>query len=215
MIHTRLFSLRPKGVFLPLFGRPFVKRFAVCHRSVVLSVCLSCLSVCDVGVLWPNGWTDQDETWHSGRPWPWPHCVRWGPTSHFRKGAQPPIFGPYLLRPNGCMDQDATRRGARPRPRRLCIRWYPAPSQKWGGAPSPIFGPFPLWPNGWMHQDATWYGGRPRSRRHCVRWGPSSPPQNEAEPPPQFSAHVYCGQTAGWIKVALGMEVGLVPATLC
>jgi len=26
---------------------------------------------------------------------------------------------------------------------------------------------------------------------------------------PQFSAHVYCGQTAGWIKMALGMEVGL------
>jgi len=24
------------------------------------------------------------------------------------KGAQPPIFGPYLLRPNGWMDQDAT-----------------------------------------------------------------------------------------------------------
>ena len=30
-----------------------------------------------------------------------------------------------------------------------------------------------------------------------------------AEPPPRFSAHVYCGQTAGWIKMALGMEVGL------
>jgi len=29
--------------------------------------------------------------------------------------------------------------------------------------------------------------------------------------PPQFSAHVYCGQTAGWIKMALGMEVGLGP----
>jgi len=28
---------------------------------------------------------------------------------------------------------------------------------------------------------------------------------------PQFSAHVYCGQTAGWIKTALGMEVGLGP----
>jgi len=28
--------------------------------------CLSCLSVCDIGVLWPNGWTDQDETWHRG-----------------------------------------------------------------------------------------------------------------------------------------------------
>jgi len=28
---------------------------------------------------------------------------------------------------------------------------------------------------------------------------------------PQFSAHVYCGQTAGWIKMALGLEVGLSP----
>jgi len=36
------------------FGRPFVKRFALCYRSVDLSV----LSVCDVGVLWPNGWMD-------------------------------------------------------------------------------------------------------------------------------------------------------------
>ena len=28
---------------------------------------------------------------------------------------------------------------------------------------------------------------------------------------PQFSAHVYCGQTAAWIKLALGMEVALSP----
>jgi len=27
---------------------------------------------------------------------------------------------------------------------------------------------------------------------------------------PQFSAHVYCGQTAGWIKMVLGMEVDLI-----
>ena len=26
---------------------------------------------------------------------------------------------------------------------------------------------------------------------------------------PQFSAHVYCGQTARWIKMPLGMEVDL------
>jgi len=26
---------------------------------------------------------------------------------------------------------------------------------------------------------------------------------------PQFLAHVCCGQTAGWIKISLGMEVGL------
>jgi len=28
------------------------------------------------------------------------------------------------------------------------------------------------------------------------------------EPLPQFSAHAYCGQTAGWIKMALGVEMG-------
>ena len=28
---------------------------------------------------------------------------------------------------------------------------------------------------------------------------------------PQFLAHVYCGQTAGWIKMALGIEVGVGP----
>ena len=33
------------------------------------------------------------------------------------------------------------------------------------------------------------------------------PPQNGHSP--QFSAHVYCGQTAGWIKMPLGMEVSL------
>jgi len=51
-------------------------------------VCLSC-TVCNVGVLWPNGWMDQDETWHAGRPRPWPHCVGWGPSSASPKAAQP------------------------------------------------------------------------------------------------------------------------------
>ena len=37
---------------------------------------------------------------------------------------------------------------------------------------------------------------------------PSPLPKRDS---PQFSAHVYCGQTAGWIKMALGMEVGLGP----
>jgi len=78
------------------------------------------------------------------------------------------------------------------------------------GAQTPIFGPCPLWPNGWMDQDATWYGGRHRPRRHCVRWGPSSPPQKGAEPR-QFLAHVYCGQTAGWVTIPLCMEVTLSP----
>ena len=49
--------------------------------------------------------------------------------------------------------------------------------------------------------------------RLCVRWGPRSPSPKRAEPP-KFLAHVYCGQTAGWIKIILGTEVGLSPGDL-
>ena len=35
-------------------------------RPTLSDRCQSVLSVCNVGVLWPNGWTDQDETWHAG-----------------------------------------------------------------------------------------------------------------------------------------------------
>ena len=48
-----------------------------------------CLSVCDIGALWPNGWI--------GRPRSRSHCVRWGPsTPSPSKGAQQPpaLFGP-------------------------------------------------------------------------------------------------------------------------
>ena len=89
-----------------------------------------------------------------------------------------------------------------------------SPPHKGDGAPFPIFGPFLLWPNGWMHQDATWYGGRPPARGLCVRCGPSPSSQKGGGArgqSPQFSAHVYCDQTAGWIKMALVMEVGLGP----
>jgi len=39
---------------------------------------------------------------------------------------------------------------------------------------------------------------------------PARPPKKGAEDP-KFSAHVYCGQTAGWMKLVLGMVVGLSP----
>jgi len=32
-----------------------------------------------------------------------------------------------------------------------------------------------------------------------------------AQPPPQFSAHVCCGQTAGWMKMPLDREADLGP----
>ena len=41
----------------------------------------------------------------------------------------------------------------------------------------------------------------------CVRWRPSPLPKKGQAL--QFSANVYCGQTAAWIKMPLGTEVGL------
>jgi len=75
----------------------------------------------------------------------------------------------------------------------------------------PIFGPCLLWPNGWMDQGATWHEGRPHPMRLCVRWGPSPLPTKGVQIPPQFSTHFYCGQTVGYIKMPLGMELGLSP----
>jgi len=63
-------------------------------RAMLLVRC-PVLSVCDVGALWPNGWTDQDETWHADRPQPWPHCVRWGSISPTERGTATPTFEIY------------------------------------------------------------------------------------------------------------------------
>jgi len=52
---------------------------------------------------------------------------------------------------------------------------------------------------------------------HIVLDGdPAFAPPKGHSPPPQFSAHicwahVYCGQTAAWIKMPIGMEVGFGP----
>jgi len=102
-------------------------------------------------------------------------------------------------------------------PGHVVLDGYPAsPPSKGHSPPIFIFGPYLLWPNGWMDQDGTWHVGRPRPRPHCARWGCSSPPQKWGTAThPQFSVHVYCGQTAGWIKMAFGMEVDSAQATLC
>jgi len=84
------------------------------------------------------------------------------------------------------------------------------PPQKGGGAPSPVFGPFLFLPNSLIHRDATWYIGRPHPTGLCGRWGPRPLPKKGSEPP-KFSDHVYCGQTAGWMKTPLGTEVDLGP----
>jgi len=84
----------------------------------------------------------------------------------------------------------------------------PLPLPKRGLCP-PNFQPMFIVPNSSMDQDATWHEGRPRWL--CVRWGSSPIPTNGVEPPPQFSTHFCCGQTAGCTKMPVGMEIGLHP----
>jgi len=44
---------------------------------------------------------------------------------------------------------------------------------------------------------------------HIVLDGDTAPLLQKRDRAPQFLAHVYCGQTAGWIKRPLGTEVDL------
>jgi len=51
-----------------------------------MSVSLSCLPACEAGVLWPNGWMDQDATCCGDGPRPRPDCVIWGPNPTPERG---------------------------------------------------------------------------------------------------------------------------------
>ena len=139
--------------------------------------------VCNTRALWPNGWTDQDETWHACWSRPWPHYVIDGnPAPPPPKGHSPLQFLAHI-----CCGQMAAwikmslgmEQGLGPGHTVLDGDQLPLPKR----AQPPIFGPCLMWPNGWMDQDAmTWYDGRPRPWQHCVRCGPSSNPQG-AQPP--------------------------------
>jgi len=93
-------------------GRPFIKRFALRYRTVVLSVWPACpdLSVCNVGVLWANVWTDQHETWRGGRPRSWSHCVGWRPLGLLITVAQKRRLTQVHQHSNGCADGKAAER---------------------------------------------------------------------------------------------------------
>ena len=129
-----------KNCHLFSFWRLFVKRFALCYRTVVMSVCLPCLScavlsVCDVGVLWLNvGWIEIELDMQVGLG-PGHIVLDGNPALPSQKGVQPQIFGPCLLWPNGWMDEDATWFGGRPHPRRHCVRWGPSSPPLKGHSP--------------------------------------------------------------------------------
>ena len=186
-----------------VFGRPFIKRFALCYRTVVLSVC----PVYNVGALWPNGWMDQDETWHADRPRPWPHCVRWGPSSPSPKGDKAPNFSAHMLWPNGWMDQDATWQGDRPQPKRYCVIWRPiSSSPKGGGVPQFSAHICCGQMTGWIKMPLGREVGL--SQSDIVLDGDQLPPKRCM--PPVFGPCLLW-PTAGWMKMPLGTEIDLSP----
>ena len=149
-----------------------------------LYVCLSVLfvcPVCNVGVLWQNGWMVKmklgmrvglgaDHTVLDGVPAPPP-----------QRGTAP-IFSAYLLWPNGWWIKMLLNSEVGLDPSDIVLHGDSAPPLQKGGRAPPIFGPCLRWPNGWMDQDVTWYGGTPWPRWRCVGWGPSSTLKG-AQPP--------------------------------
>jgi len=125
------------------------------------------------------------------------HIVLDGDTAPLpKKATEPPTIGPSLLWPNGWMHQHMPLgMEVRLSPCDFVLDGDPAPYLRRGGA-HPIFDP-----NGCIDQDSTWYGGRPQPARHCVRCADPATTRKKGTPtPPNFLAHVYCGQMAGWMN---------------
>jgi len=78
-----------------VFWANVLQTAALCSRTVVCPVC-PILSVCDVGVLWPNGWMNQDATWYGGRPRPRPHGDP-APSPPRERGREAPSFRPMFI----------------------------------------------------------------------------------------------------------------------
>jgi len=142
--HSLLFSPKFTVIFKTIFGRLFVKRFALCYWTIRLSV----LSVTLV---------------YGGQ------MVQW---IKMKLGMEVGL-----------------------NPGSNTIRWRPSsPSPKRGTAAAE-FSAHVLWPNGCMDKDATWYGGRPRPWPHVLDGDPAPTPKGHS---PQFLAHVCCGKMAQW-----------------
>jgi len=169
------------------------------HFSPIFGPCL----------LWPNSLMDQDGTWHGGGLGPGHIVLDGDPAPLFKKGAQTSQISAhfYCGQMATCIKMPLGMEVGL-NPGDFVLDWDPAPSPKMGGAPN--FRPTSV-------VAKRLRGSRCRlvwPRRLCVRWGPSYPRKKRHTHPTQFLAHVYCGQTAGWIKMPLGTEVNLGPGNV-
>jgi len=173
---------------------------------------------------------DQDVTWYEARPRPRRLCVRWRSRSPCPKGGRSPspILGPCLLWSNDWMDQDVTWYGGRPWPKRQCFRCEPIYPQKKGHTHPTQFLAYV-----YSGQMAGWMK-RPLGAEvdlgagHIVLDGVSAPAKGALQPPifgpcllwPRSPISATAElllklatirQMTAWIKMSLGMSLGLGP----
>jgi len=95
-------------------------------------------------LLWRNSCLDQDETWHGGRRRPWPHCVRWVPSSPPQRGTAAQFsVNAYCGQTARCISIPlGTEVGLSPGD--IVLDGDPAPPPLKRHS-HPVFGPCPLW----------------------------------------------------------------------
>jgi len=168
------------------YSKPFWATVCKTVRPMLSDRCLS-RPVCpvrDVGVLWPNDWTDQDETSYAGRPRPTPHCIKGEPSFPPLKGHSPQFLSHICCGQMARWIKMPLGTDVGLDPSDIVLDGDPAPSDPHNSRPCL------LWPDGCINRDATWCEGRHRPMSHCARWGPSSPFSKRAHSrqstPPNF-----------------------------
>jgi len=89
-----------------------------------LSVVSVCLSVCDVGILWPNGWMDQSETGRAVQVYLGPCHIALDGDPASPKRSTAPHFSAHVScgQTAGLSKMPCTWYGGRPH----CVRWAPS-----------------------------------------------------------------------------------------
>ena len=150
------------GLAITVFGRPFVKRFALCYQSVCLSVTLI---YCGQTVGRIKMKLGMQVGLGPGHPVPHPpkgaDCGATQFLAHICCGQMAAWIKMPLGMELGLGQGDFVLDGD-----------SAPPLQKGAEPPSPPknCGPCLLWPNGWMDEDGTWHGDRPQPKRttNCI-----------------------------------------------